>query len=52
MIDSGATGNFLNISIVVGNQIEIIKKSAPYCLSVIDGETIGIDKGLVTHKTN
>ena len=52
IIDSSATGNFLDISITVGNQIGIIKKSVFYCLNVIDGKTIGIDKGLVTHKTN
>ena len=52
MIDSGATGNFLNTSVAVGNQIGIIKKSVLYSLSVIDGETIGTDKKLVTHKIN
>ena len=50
MIDSGATGNFLDTSIAIGNQIGIIKKSVPYRLNVIDGETIGTDKGLVTHE--
>ena len=52
MVDSGATGNFFNTSIAIGNQIGIIKKNAPYRLSIIDGETIGTDKRLVTHETD
>jgi hypothetical protein len=52
MIDSGATGNFIDTQVASDNGFKILRKREPYRLSVIDGETIGSNKGMVTHETD
>ena len=52
MVDSGATGNFLDIKEAEKHGIKGVKKEQPYQLLVVDGEAIGSNKGMVTHETN
>jgi hypothetical protein len=49
MIDSGATGNFINTSLVKQHHLELEKLSAPLKLTVIDGRSI--ESGQLTHAT-
>lgn len=51
MIDSGATGNFFDTNVASKRGLLTRRKREAYGLSVIDGEQIGTNKGLVTHET-
>ena len=51
MIDSGATGNFIDTRTAADNGIRTFKKEKPYPLFLVDGETIGENKGMVTQET-
>lgn len=52
MIDSGATGNFMDHDAVLDNGFKLVKKVQPYRLFVIDGSSIGSNKGTVTLQTD
>jgi hypothetical protein len=52
IIDLGATGNFIDTQVALDNRFKILCKKELYYLSVIDGETIRSNKGIVTYKTN
>ena len=49
MIDSGATGSFIDHKFINQHNIPVIQKDAPVSLSVIDGRSIS--SGAVTHNT-
>jgi hypothetical protein len=52
MIDSGATGNFIDTQVATNNGFRILAKKNPYSLFTVDGDTIGSNKGKVTHETD
>lgn len=49
MIDSGATGCFIDKNFAIAHQLPLRRKDIPRILEVIDGREI--DSGLVTHET-
>jgi RNase H-like domain found in reverse transcriptase/Reverse transcriptase (RNA-dependent DNA polymerase)/Integrase zinc binding domain/Chromo (CHRromatin Organisation MOdifier) domain len=51
LIDSGATGNFIDTQVASANGFKALRKTEAYTLNVIDGEQIGSNKGMVTHET-
>jgi hypothetical protein len=52
MIDSGATGNFIDTKVVSENGFKAFKKEKPYILSIVNEEQIGSNKGIVTYETD
>jgi len=52
MIDSGATGNFIDTQVATDNGFKVLAKHEPYSLYLVDGDTIGSNKGRVTHETD
>lgn len=52
MIDSGATGNFIDARVVAENGFRTVRKEKPYSLFLLDGETIGGNQGMITHETD
>jgi hypothetical protein len=52
IVDSGATGNFIDSKVVLENGFRLFRKKEPYRLTVINGEAIGSNKGIVTYKTD
>jgi hypothetical protein len=52
IIDSRVTGNFINTCIVVENGFKTFAKQELYLLFLVDRETIGSNKGIVTYKTD
>jgi hypothetical protein len=51
MIDSGATGNFIDTKVAKEQGLGIWKKPQPYRLFAVNGGEIGTEKGMVTHET-
>jgi hypothetical protein len=51
LIDSGATGNFIDARIVAQKGYKALRKEAPYQLLLVDGGEIGSNEGMVTHET-
>lgn len=43
MVNSGATGNFMDQDVALSNGFRLVMKLIPYRLFVIDGTTIGDD---------
>lgn len=52
MVDSGATGNFMDHTTAMNNGFRLVKKELPYHLFAIDGDTIGHKDGSVTLQTD
>jgi hypothetical protein len=52
MVDSGVTGNFIDSKVASENGFRLFRKKEPYRLTVVDGEAIGSNKGMVTHETD
>jgi hypothetical protein len=52
MIDSGATGNFIDTQVATDHGFKVLAKRRPYSLFTVDGDTIGSNKGRVTHETD
>jgi hypothetical protein len=52
IIDSRATGNFIDTRVVAENGFKTFAKQELYSLFLVDGETIGGNKGIVTHETD
>jgi RNase H-like domain found in reverse transcriptase/Reverse transcriptase (RNA-dependent DNA polymerase)/Integrase zinc binding domain/Chromo (CHRromatin Organisation MOdifier) domain len=52
MIDSGATGNFIDDQVARDCGFAILKKEEPYRLTVIDGTDIESNEGQVTFETD
>ena len=51
MVDSGATGNFIDTKVAREQGLGIWKKPQPYRLFAVNGGEIGTEKGMVTHET-
>lgn len=51
MVDSGATGNFIDTTVAREQGLRIRKKPQPYRLFAVNGGEIGTEKGMVTHET-
>jgi hypothetical protein len=51
IIDSGATDNFIDTRTARTNRLRLCKKTNPYPLVTVDGDTVRTDQGIVTHKT-
>ena len=52
MIDSGATGNFIDTRVAADNGFKALVKREPYQLFLVDGDKIGSNNGKVTHETD
>ena len=52
MIDSRATGNFIDTRIALEQGFRIRQKRRPYPLLAVDGGEIGTTRGMVTHETD
>lgn len=52
MIDSGATGNFIDTRVVAENGFKTFARQELYSLFLVDRETIGGNKGMVTYETD
>ncbi len=51
MVDSGATGNFIDTQTAAENGFRTLVRRTPYQLLLVDGDAIGSNKGMVTHQT-
>ena len=51
MIDSGATGNFIDQEAVLNNGFRTKRKKKPYQLTTLDGGALGPDQGRVSLET-
>jgi hypothetical protein len=52
IINSGVTGNFIDIKVVSENGFKAFKKERLYILSIVNGEQIRSNKGIVIYKTD
>lgn len=51
LIDSGATGNFIHPRMMIGARLSTARKKDPYPLTLVDGEVIADNKGMVLYET-
>jgi RNase H-like domain found in reverse transcriptase/Reverse transcriptase (RNA-dependent DNA polymerase)/Integrase zinc binding domain/Chromo (CHRromatin Organisation MOdifier) domain len=51
LLDSGATGNFIDTRTAQTAGFRTIAKENPYGLFLVDGDTLGSNDGMVTHET-
>ncbi len=52
MVDSGATGNFMDHTTAIRHGFKLVRKERPYHLFALDGDAIGSKNGQVTIQTD